>query len=62
MVNLQKIVLREKSHRELAIAILRETGSSSMLNKIPNHACKLGADWFNHFYSPWESKGYKVES
>jgi len=33
-----------------------------MLNKIANRAFKACADWLNRFYSPRESKGYKVES
>jgi len=30
---------------------LRETGRSSMLNKITNRPYKVRADWVNHFYS-----------
>jgi len=33
-----------------------------MLNKITNRAYKASTDWFKHFYSPWESVDYKVES
>jgi len=35
---------------------------SSMINKIANRAYKARTDWLNHFNSPWESEGYKVES
>jgi len=55
-------MLCEKSHYELAIAVSRETGSSSMLDKIGNRAYKAHADWLNNFYSLRECKGYKVES
>jgi len=33
-----------------------------MLNKIANRAYEVCPDWLNHFYSPRESEGYKVES
>ena len=33
-----------------------------MLDKIANRAYKAHADWLNDFYSPWDSKGYKVET
>jgi len=36
--------------------------SSSVLNKIANHAYKARVDWLNHFHSPWESEGYKVQN
>jgi len=68
MANLRKIVekpritLREKSHREFAIPVSRETGSSRMVNKIANRAYKARADWLNNFYSPRECKGHKVVS
>jgi len=53
--------LRKKLPCEFAIAVSRETGSSSMRNKIANGAYKAHTDWLNHFYSPWESQGYKEE-
>ena len=68
MVNLRKnhkksqITLREKLYCEFAIVVARKTDSSSMLNKITNWAYKACGDWLNHFYSPWESAGFKVES
>jgi len=40
----------------------RKTGGSSMLNKVATYAYKTRADWLDYFYSPWESKGYKVEN
>jgi len=55
-------MLRGKSHCEFAIAVSRETDSSSMLNKTANRAHKACADWLNHFYSPWKSTDYKVKS
>jgi len=54
IVEKSRITLREKSHCEFAIGVLCETGSSSTLNKITNHAYKARADWLNHFYSPRE--------
>jgi len=65
MANLRKyreklqITLQEKSPSEFAIALLRETGNFNMLNKLANRAYKARTDWLNHFYSPWESEGYK---
>jgi len=56
------MLCEKKSHCQFAIAVSRETGSSRTLNKIANRACKARADWVNHFYGPWESKGYAVES
>jgi len=51
-----QITLHKQSHCEFAILV------SSMLNKSPNCAHKTRADWLNHFYRPWESKGFKKES
>jgi len=47
---------------EFAIANSHETASSSMMNELANRTYKARADWLNHFYSPWESEGYVVES
>jgi len=64
MANLRKIAekaritLCEKLHCEFVIAV----SSSSILNRIANRTYKARADWPNHFYSPWESRGYKVEN
>jgi len=44
------------------MAVSRETDSYSTLIQIANRAYRARADWLNHFHSPWESKGYKVES
>jgi len=61
MVN-SRIKLCERSHCDVAIAVLRETDSSNVLNKIANRAYKARTDQFNHLHSLWESAGYKVES
>jgi len=47
---------------EFAIAVSGQAGSSSVLNKIANRSYKARADLLYHFYSPQESKSYKVES
>jgi len=44
------------------MAVSRETGSSSMLNRMANFAYEARADWLIHFYSTRESQGYKVET
>ena len=44
------------------LQLFRAKLAVSMLNKIANCAYKTHADWLNHFYSPWKSKGYKVEN
>jgi len=62
VVKKSQIILCEKPHCEFAMAVSRETGSSSTLNRIANHACKARADWLNHLNSPWEFAGYKVQS
>ena len=48
--------------REFLMAVSRETGSSSMLNRMANFAYEARADWLIHFYSTRESQGYKVET
>jgi len=55
-------MLHEKSLCEFVTVVSRGTGSSSMLNKIANHAYKAHAEWLKHFDTPWESEGYNVES
>ena len=52
----------EKRYAKNCFANLRKTRNSSMLNQITNHASKARADWLKNFYSPWESRGYKIES
>jgi len=41
-------MLLEKLHCEFVIAVSRETGISSMPNKIENRTYKASADWLNH--------------
>ena len=53
------MMLREKSPCDSCFAL---NWQSSMLNKIANRAYKVGADWLNRFYSPWESPCDNVES
>jgi len=61
-VKKSQITLHQKSPCEFAMAVSRETDSYSTLIQIANRAYRARADWLNHFHSPWESKGYKVES
>lgn len=64
MQNFEKmiIILREKSLCKFVIAVSREIACFSMLKKFPNHIYKTHADWLKQFYSPWESKRYKIKS
>ena len=50
------------TRRIIVQAFSRENSSFNMLDKIINRPHRARADWLNHFHSPWESKGYKVES
>ena len=54
MLSPGKRMFCEKSPCKLVIAVSRETGSSSLPNKIVNRAYKARDDWLNYFYSPWE--------
>jgi len=64
MANLQKIAnnVAWKIALQISDSCFVRNRSSSMLNKIANHAYMARTDWLNHFHSPRESKGYKVES
>jgi len=46
----------------LSIKNLNSKPNQAMLDKITNRAYEARPDWLNHFYSPWEPEGYKVEN
>jgi len=68
MVNLRKNLgkIANNVMRKIALQIcdscFERKCSSSALNKNANRAHKARADWLNNFHSPWEFKGYKIES